>query len=161
METTKNTNTNKFSKFFPNDEVRLVIFSREAKYFYFWYLFLLVAIFFFLFPLWHAGHYGVLLWVTVFVIVLIFFANYLLRRNTIYIVTQQKIWHVFFVNDHNIRLRGAINIDDIEDVRYQDHDLTIKTKEAFYYLKNIRDIQGVYNFLQKKDLSKNEKSGII
>lgn len=161
METTKNTNTNKFSKFFPNDEVRLVIFSREAKYFYFWYLFLLVAIFFFLFPLWHAGYYGVLLWATVLVIVLIFFANYLLRRNTIYIVTKQKIWHVFFVNDHNIRLRGAISIDDIDDVYYQDHDLTIKTKEAFYYLKNIRDIQGVYNFLQKKDLSKNEKSGII
>lgn len=158
METT---NTNKFSKFFPNDEVRLVVLSREAKYFYFWYLFLLVAIFFFLFPLWHLGHYGILLWLTVLVIILVFFANYLLRRNTIYIITKYKIWHVFFINDHNISLRGAISIDDIEDIYYQDHDLSIKTKSVVYQLKNIRKVQEVYNFLSTKDLSKNEKSGII
>ncbi len=151
----------KFSKFFPNDEVRLVILSREAKYFYFWYLFIIVAIFFFLFPLWHLGHYGVLLWLTIFIISLIFFANYLLRRNTIYIITKYKIWHVFFINDNNIKLRGAINIDDIENIHYQDNDLTIKTEHSAYYLKNITNIQQVYTLLKEKDLSKNEKSGII
>lgn len=151
----------KFSKFFPNDEVRLVIMSREGKYFYFWYLFIIVAIFFFLFPLWHLGHYGVLLWLTVFIISLIFFANYLLRRNTIYIITKRKIWHVFFINDNNIKLRGAINIDDIENIHYQDNDLTIKTESSAYYLKNIHNIQRVYTLLKEKDLSKNEKSGII
>ena len=151
----------KFSKFFPNDEVRLVIMNREGKYFYFWYLFIIVAIFFFLFPLWHLGRYGVLLWLTIFIISLIFFANYLLRRNTIYIITKHKIWHVFFINDNNIKLRGAINIDDIENIHYQDNDLTIKTESSAYYLKNIYNIQQVYTLLKEKDLSKNEKSGII
>ncbi len=153
--------TNKFSKFFPNDEVRLVVVGREGKYFYFWYLFIIVAIFFFLFPLWHLGHYGVLLWLTALVISLIFFANYLLRRNTIYIITKHKIWHIFFINDNNIKLRGAINIDDIENIHYQDNDLTIKTEDSVYYLKNIRNIYQVYSLLKEKDLSKNEKSGII
>ncbi len=153
--------TNKFSKFFPNDEVRLVILSRDGKYFYFWHLFVIVVIFFFLFPLWHLGHYGVLLWLTLFVISLVFFANYLLRRNTVYIVTKHKIWHVFFINDHNIKLRGAINIDDIDNIHYQDNDLTITTDGSVYYLKNIRNVQQVYNLLKKEDLSKNEKSGII
>lgn len=152
---------NKFSKFFPNDEVRLVILSRESKYFYIWYLFLLVGIFFFLFPLWHLGHYGVLLWLTIFIIILVFFANYLLRRNTLYIVTKHKVWHIFFINDYNIKLRGAINIDDIEHLHYQENDLTIKTEDTVYYLKNISNVEQVYHLLKGQDLSKDEKSGII
>lgn len=152
---------NKFSKFFPNDEVRLVVVSRESKYLYIWYLLELVIIFFFLFPLWHLGHYGVLLWVTVLIICLVFFANYLLRRNTLYIITRRKIWHVFYINDNNLKLRGAINLDDIENIRHQEYDLIIATKDSIHHLKNIKNIDQVYDLLKVQDLSKSEKSGII
>lgn len=152
---------NKFSKFFPNDEVLFVVASRESKYLYVWYLAWLVAIFFFLFPLWHLGHYGVLLWLTILLICLIFFGNYLLRRNTLYIITHSKIWHVFYINDNNIKLRGAINRDDIENTHKVGNDLVINTSTAVYYLKNIKKIEEVYNLLNESDLSKNEKFGII
>jgi len=152
---------NKFSKFFPNDEVRLVVASRESKYLYLWYLLELVVIFFFLFPLWHLGHYGVLLWATVLIICLVFFANYLLRRNTLYIITRRKIWHVFYINDNNLKLRGAINLADIENIRHQEHDLIITTEDSIHHLKNIKNIDQVYDLLKVQDLSKSEKSGII
>jgi hypothetical protein len=151
----------KFSKFFPNDEVRQVIVNRESKYLYIWYLLELVAIFFFLFPLWHLGHYGVLLWLTVLIACLIFFANYLLRRNTIYIVTKYKIWHVFYVNDNNIKLRGAINISEIESITKTDNDLHIKTNSAVHIMKNLKNADYLTSLLTAQDLSKNEKSGII
>mgnify|MGYP001025983019 FL=1 len=145
---------NKFSKFFPNDEVLFVVVSRESKYLYVWYLAWLVAIFFFLFPLWHLGHYGVLLWLTILLICLIFFGNYLLRRNTLYIITHSKIWHVFYINDNNIKLRGAIDRNDIENTHKAGDDLVINTSTAVYYLKNIKKIEEVYNLLNESDLSK-------
>lgn len=152
---------NKFSKFFPNNEVRLVIYTNEHKYKLFFYLLFIVLIFFLLFPLWRLGHYGVLLWLSTLIVCLIFLANHLLRRNTIYIVTNDKIWHIFYVSDQNIKLRGAINISDITNIQWRDNDLLISVSGGEHFMRNIKKTETVINFFQQVLLSKEDKSGII
>lgn len=152
---------NKFSKFFPNNEVRLVIYTNEHKYKLFFYLLFIVLIFFLLFPLWRLGHYGVLLWLSTLLVCLIFLSNHLLRRNTIYIVTNDKIWHIFYISDQNIKLRGAINILDIINIQWRDNDLFISTASGGHFLRNIKKTEEIMVFFNQVLLSKEGKSGII
>jgi len=152
---------NKFSKFFPNDEVRLVVYSREPHYKLFFYLLLIILIFFLLFPLWRLGHYGVLLWITALLLCLVFLANHLLKRNTIYVITKEKIWHVFYVNDQNIKLRGAINLDAIKTLEWHDSDLLITTNQELHILKGLKKTEELVIFFKDLLLSKYDKSGII
>lgn len=141
-----------FSKFFPAEEgLPFVIYPREAAYkLYIWLLFLLAA-FFVMYPLWNSGRPGVLLWLTIIILLLAAIANHFLRRFSYYLLTNTKLWHIFYVSASNIKIRGTIDRQAITDVaKFQDHDIIIFTKKDKYFLRNIRKRDQIYLNLQSK-----------
>ncbi|MFA5126475.1 MAG: hypothetical protein WC465_00545 [Patescibacteria group bacterium] len=141
-----------FSKFLPTEEgLDLLIYPKEAAYkLYLWLLFLLVA-FFMMYPLWHLGRPGIFLWLTMTAFILLAIANHFLRRFSYYILSTNKLWHVFYIKADNIRIRGSIDRGLIIALeKCGDHDILVLTKQNRYYLKDIKQRDQVYAALVTK-----------
>lgn len=78
-----------------------------------------------------------------------------------YIVTNDKIWHIFYISDQNIKLRGAINTSDIINTQWRENDLLISTADGEHFLRNIKKTEAIISFFNQLLLSKKDKSGII
>lgn len=153
-----------FSKFFEAGEIeRLIIYPRANTWQLYFYLLLIVILFFLLYPWWHLGDQGLILWFLSLLIILLFFARYLLRKNTYYVLSNLYLWHVFYVNENNIRNRGRLPIALISSVEaLAENDILIKAGEQKFILFNVKKRDFVLNQLKEIFiLPKVDKSVII
>ncbi len=141
-----------FSKFLAAEEgPKVVIYPREKAYKLYLWLLLLVAAFFVMYPLWHSGRPGILLWLTIIVLLVVAIANHFLLRFSYYILSQTKLWHVFYINANNIKIRGMVDRGLIIGLeKDQDHNIVVLSEKNKYYLKNIHKRDQVYLALQNE-----------
>lgn len=152
-----------FSKFLPTGEdLVLVIEPATPPYHFYIWLILILADFFVLYPLWHLGRSGVWLWSLLLILFLLGLANHLLKRNTYYLLSSTKLWHVFYTTADKIRCRGAIPLVNISAIEAgEDKEIIIHTHSRDFYLYNVRNKQAVLAKLRDFILLKNDKSVII
>ncbi len=153
-----------FNKFLARGEAEvLIIYPRNSgQWQLYFYLILIVALFFLLYPLWHLGSQGLILWVLLLGILIFSLASFLLKKNTYYLLTNLNIWHVFYVNENNIRTRGQLPLDLIEEIQASgDNDIIILANQEKFILFNIKQRDLILNKLQEIILPKIDKSVII
>ncbi len=152
-----------FNKFLTKGEVEtLIIYPRTAGWQLYFYLFLIIVLFFLLYPLWHLGSQGLILWCLILAILLFSLANYLLKKNTYYLVTNLNIWHVFYVNENNIRVRGQLPLNLVESISARsDNDIVILANQEEFVLFNLQQRNFILAKLQEIILPKTDKSVII
>lgn len=152
-----------FSKFLPAGEVEvLIIRPRVQAWALYFYLFLVVVLFFLLYPWWHLGNQGVALWFFTFLAIILFLINHLLKRYTYYLVSSSYIWHLFAANENSIRNRGRIPIKLITNLEaWGEHDILILASEQKFILYNIKQRDAVLGKLHEIILPKSNESVII
>ena len=152
-----------FNKFLRTGEAEvLIIYPRSENWLLYFYLFLIVALFFLLYPLWHLGSQGLILWFLLLGILIFSLANYLLKKNTYYLLTNLNIWHIFYVNENNVRVRGHLPLDLIEKIEAEgDDDILILANKEKFILFNVKQRNFILNKLQEIILPKIDKSVII
>lgn len=152
-----------FSKFLPAGEAEvLIIYPRSKGWHFYFYLFLIVLLFFLLYPLWRLGSQGLILWFLLLIIIILFLASYLLKKNTYYLLTTSNLWHIFYVNENKIRSRGKLPLNLIESIEASgDDDIIILADEQKFILFNIKERNVVLAKLKDIILPKIDKSVII
>lgn len=152
-----------FNKFLKTGEAEvLIIYPRSGNWLLYFYLFLMVALFFLLYPLWHLGSQGLILWFLLLGILIFSLASYLLKKNTYYLLTNLNIWHIFYVNENNVRVRGQLPLDLIEKIEAEgDDDILILANKEKFILFNVKQRNFILAKLQEIILPKIDKSVII
>lgn len=135
-----------FNKFLKNKEViKLEIKPKKSIFRFYFILFLILGMFFLMFPMWRAGEMGIFLWFAAIFALIFALARQILSSRDRYLLTNKRILHLRAINKQNYALLGTVKLADLEEIGVSGFSSLYLSKDGKkIYLTNIEDRDKVF-----------------
>ncbi|PLX25856.1 hypothetical protein C0580_01135 [Candidatus Parcubacteria bacterium] len=139
-----------FNKFLKNKEVlKLEIKPKKSIFRFYFILFLLLVMFFLMFPLWRAGEMGIFLWFAGIFMLIFALSRQLLSSKDRYLLTNKRIIHLRAINKQNYNLLGSIKISELKEIGVSGFSSLYLLRDGRkIYMTNIEDRDKVFSKIE-------------
>jgi hypothetical protein len=137
-----------FSKFLINrEDLKMVFKSKKSSAGVYFIILLFLLAFFMLFPMWHIGYQGLILWVFWIILLIVLLIKQLITQKNIYLLTNIRLIYLKAISSTDYKALGFIRFLDIDKVYKHKNSVIIVSKNKKYYLSSIDFVDKLFDKL--------------
>ena len=139
-----------FNRYLDRGEILNLVFKyRKKRFSLYWHLFLLLILFFMIYPLWRFGRQSFYFWAILVVYLFFSLIRDLVKEKNIYLLTNRRLLYLTAINSQDFRIKSSIKLANISRVKKRgSSSLVFLFKGKPYYISKIEKRDQVFNFLQ-------------
>jgi len=100
-----------------------------------------------LFPMWHIGYQGFILWIFWIILLIILLAKQLIDQKNVYLLTNIRLIYLKAVSKTDYKILGFIRFIDIDKIYKHKNSIIIVSKNKKYYLSSINLADKIFDKL--------------